>query len=148
MIGVQYCPNCGGTGWSLDGGDCPACAGTGEVDARDKLTRRRPTYPIALPGKFAFYLSGTSVVQQDEAAHGYGPAGVELGAAFRACKPVRRGRGESYQLSLTLAALDVLDDYAETCIDINRDGDSDSAEMAAAQTVRDRIRAITTKETS
>lgn len=108
----------------------------------------RPTYPIALPGKFAFYLSGTSVVQQEEEIHGYGRAGTELGEAFNACKPVRGGRGESYQLTLTLAALDVLDDYAETCIDINRDGDCDSAEMAAAQTVRDRIRAITKETTS
>jgi hypothetical protein len=100
------------------------------------------TYRIALPGKFAFYMSGTSVVQDEEEIHGYGRAGVELGRAFNACTPVRRGKGESYTLDLTLGALDVLDDYAETCIDINRDGDYDSAEMAAAQKVRDRIRAI------
>ena len=26
-----YCPNCGGDGWSMEGGDCPACDGTGRV---------------------------------------------------------------------------------------------------------------------
>lgn len=93
---------------------------------------------VVLPGKFDGFFSGTSVAQ-GEGNYSRDPvlqAGADLlYERYRDRFVVRAGRGYRVRLDrLTLDAVTVLRDYADTCVFVNED-EPDHAEVAAARKV-------------
>jgi len=93
---------------------------------------------IVVPGAFHCYLDGTGAVQGD--IYSRDPE-IERGAqelrdAYRNARRVRRGYGYSLRLDLpSPEAVQVLREYAESCVESILFGDPDAAELRAARAV-------------
>lgn len=93
------------------------------------MTDTEPRYTFAIPGAFDSWFSGSSPAQgclgPDEPAGYY-----DLQAAYAASTTRRHGRGYQRVLSLTLAGVEALRDYAEAGWYGARDSEEDARPYA------------------
>lgn len=98
-----------------------------------------PTVTLSLPGKFCDWLDGTNLAQGMDDAD---PDCKATREAYSAGTLRRTPKGYSIKITTgDTTVLNVLREYADTCIDSNLNGEPDAAEVRAARTVIERATA-------
>lgn len=92
-------------------------------------------HTVSIPGKFAAWFEGTGLAQgQDDAD----PECRAARLAWKGRETQKRGFGVTHRVTGSLAVLRTFHEYAEHCLEANRD-DPDHAEVTAARLVVERI---------
>lgn len=88
---------------------------------------------VNIPGPLRDHLRDSGLADGQD-RHGYGPAGDELFLAITTATARKAGKGTTYPITVTPAAVAVAVDYADTIIAVSADADADDhfAQVEAA----------------